>query len=718
MPIIPRLTNKGINTTVPAANIKVGDGGLGDSMARLGNIVTNIGVELSNQTMEAEAKDYAANRKIGDTLKIEEFKKESLVKYADSPDDYNKNVKEFIDKTYQKSQEDAPTGLAQEIYKGASQTSFVREQLEIDAFTANQKLQLLKVNSEKRTQGISMFAYQSPDSVKVGDLMNTELNIIESKVGSEISRSQAEVEKMKIKQDVSGSYFQGLLDDEQYGIAKKVLKDEKNPVTSALTVDQRSRIENRLDSAIKQRQEKDGLLLNETKTALSAAVKSGTKVNDSTFIDLYQRVSNSPSIQQDKKVVMQAEIIKDYAVMKSASDIATMRDTEWSEKFKNIENDVKSTLEAYGLSPEDPKYGAIVQEQILKSKADAKTVMDNVFAERESRTVPFMHKNFPKLKSLYDQSMDGNPATYDNYVKELLTTQKLIGVRRPTILEPGESQKLSETINVPNSADQKIFVLNNLKNKYGKYSSLAVSELVRDGKVDNGILLAVNAKDESSSMRILSNMEDPVNKLNRYKDFTNEVAAKNLREEVARTLAPEISALRSAGNTPMIEGLQQAMVDNITTDLASRSQRRVTRSDILQAKNIILGERTKISSGNSTVFQPNTIGNPNTTSQFLKKSTSETGLSFYGIKAPPDQIAAYRKKGFSKETDEELNQMYIKTVSKNAYWAPTTNPNVLRLMAKNLGMDIKPVQITDKDERPITISFDRMSTLPFMKEDE
>ncbi len=721
MPLIPKLNNTSINTTVPAANIKLGDGGRGEAMARLGNVVTNIGIELTNQTMEAEAKDYAANRKIGDTLKIEEYKKESLKKYADAPDKYSEDVKTFIDKTYQRSQEDAPTGLAQEIYKGATQGSFVREQISTDEFAQNQKLDIFKVNNVNRTQAISTFAYKSSDPVKVSDLMNTQLNVIEANVGTVVSRKEAELEKMKVKQEVSGSYFQGLLDEENYDIAKKVIKDDSFPVTAALTVDQRSRIENRLDNAIKQKQATNTQALKLELNAATSLMRSGVFVPPS---DLARIENGLKSLPQDESVrAARVNLKADIALMNEAQSLATTSRSEWGGRVGSISEQVNAAINS-DESLAGQGSDLVKQSIVLQTQGRLQTVMSDLIKQQNKDPAGYIHKHYPKMQEMASQVSTGNlgieerSSLVGDYIRQSISLQRNLGITEPKILSAREADVYADNFKSTGNSDLKASLVQGIKYKFADHSSQVFAELMDAEKVDPIIMVAAQVNDPISMSRVFSNTENKEEKINNYRVRFGQASLNDLRATIKENMKEEIGIIARGDLNGSDSKYLDAITENVLIDVAQSSLSNDSNSSIKDkirnAKSVIFGSQVVLSGGSSKVMMPVTPGNNHlATETFLNVSNTPKNIGYFDVAMTSEYKNSVLKNNPSA-TDDDIKQRYNKQISENSFWAKTSNPQEVKLMYQH--PTFGPINLKNSKNEPIKVKFSDMKNIDFVQD--
>lgn len=713
MPLIPKLTAGGVSKVVPAADVITGAGRTGQALSNLGTQISNISNNILEKTIETEAKSYASQRKVDDFLAVDEFKKQAAIDYADNPDEYNAKVKGFISTAYKKAQDEAPSGLAQQMYVGAAKNTFINEQLNADAFTVKQKFENFKAGDAKLQNKIAGFAYDNSDFVGLNDLVKTKEQLVNSETA--LTASQKEEINQKFRDRVARDYFSGRLDNDQIAIARAVIRDEKNPITAGMTPELKSKIVRAIDRASEQTKVVKSRELEIQVKAARSLMKSGITPNVN-LDELEQGIANSGADPVTIKREL-AGFVADRAVYEEVKAISNLPRSEWTGNMDAVAAAVDKKVAALGG-------GDVVTQAITESaKASFVTAMSQVRQEQDKDSVAWIQKTNPKVAELeavaFDPKISGpeKEQAISNYVTRLDAERSRLGIPDNRILSSAKAVSIAGQLNSAVNPDAKATTVWRLKDEFGRYSSRVFGELIDNNKVDPAIVLAANARDPLVASRIMNNAFQSKEKLGAF-SAPDSGARADLTKAVKVALSEEIAMMSRGDSRGLKAPVINALVDNISVDVATRlaaSGSTNMRAQIESSVNAIIGGNI-VNGGNSQTLMPfRSENNLVSARTFFRESVRPENFKTFDV-AIGKQTMAILKERHPDMSDSQLVDRQMADYAGNSFWAQTNDFNSVQLFYQNPKDPTDVIALKDSKGILIQFNYEDMKNVDFVQD--
>lgn len=464
------------------------------------------------------------------------------------------------------------------------------------------------------------------------------------------------------------------------------LTPEMTGILNSLTPVQKENFLQRIQNELKTKEGMRAQDLNAKINNLTEAALDGVPVPKETVQEVLSNIDSMTTLPDVARKTMKDTVLSAVQVGQAASLMAKTNPSNWAE--------ITKVVDKLG----DAQGGDIFNYANRKRHVqELSRAMSAILKERQDDPVGFVLKHVPETQIAAKAAADGKPEGVQPYLNAIIGAQKSLGIpeSQQKILPKSQAVELGQKFESATSPQETVFLVQNLKNTYGKEYTRAIMEIA--GKNDNVKDLALMGYTSSpeAELKIASNIKnrrairDEWSKRNptSEKSFNNFISRSldKYRAPLANSFADGASAL---GN---------AFFEQVKTEAQRQMNMNPGMGNIASVENAveeIVGKNFNVVRGGKTeIITPKTVGgrpvDPSLVSGFIDHYSQPENIKSLGVYTPTNQRP----------------ELWHAELASRARWV--MNPTMTGLvMAYEKGGQM--MVVVDKNKRPIERSLEQV----------
>lgn len=673
-----------IQDQVPGADLQVrSQGDLGNAYADFGRTVENIGAQLLDSHVKAQAIDYGYSKETEDKVAIKQYGDNLKLNTKLGTDEYSTKMEEFVKQRSEINQQNAPTERARLSYLGKSEALHSNTMIEAKSYENKRNAESYIKNIDAGIDLNQRLFLDAPDPTKYKETVDGIHQQISAQEGTQLlSPEMANALRAKASQQLSSSILQGLAIQEKYDAGIKLLdsKNGESDVAQGLTGEQKASFLKQFQQLKQVKTETSMKLINENIKDFQYAAISGGKVDQVQLSKILSGVASNNAIKpEDKQRIADTlkTVVQASGEMQNLNKMTTEELINYQPKI-----DTKNTFNVAARA-EIANHIDAYRQQLIKKRAD------DPLAQAQTLS--------PQLKSLATQAQGGDPNVSKQYLEQGLAAQKQMGVASPRVTTKQESVFNSQQLLAAPSASAADVVLQNFKLKYGEYLPKALDEMAKDksGVTHDYVIAAYlpNQQQRISAIENIKNQKDiNVNYSTTFKNVKPDIdtpfnkISLDLRKSI-------IQRTSSSDDLGVYNAFAKQIGLETKKQLAINPEMKPEKAVNAAYENIVTKNFEMIPSARSTIMMPKQVdgsfNDPKNVENFITLNSGSDSFKKMEVAVPPN----------FQNADDWYNKLETKS-----RWVTNGSLTGIQLVfdSERTG---KVIPVLDKQHRPIEKSF-------------
>lgn len=689
MAVLPTGRNRSrYGATPQAPNIPTQHyGATGDAIARMGQTIAGIGIDLTKRQTETSENDFIYKAQMRDLEQMEKFKSTRVAEMStlEDAETFEADAVKFGQDMVKENLKSAPTSRASKEYEKRAMQFYTKEFIEVRRESQKQQGFFKEKDISDTSDTYASELVLSPSREKA----LTSIGILKDRIKNDTGKLFTPEHGDKILKSNTNKLalgtFRGYLQSEDTAILQEGLKQlgeiNEGQIGSYITPEQRAVLLNQFNGAVQQEQRKEVSKIGKEVSDMQAALVDGISVPASQYSNLKSRLESaykSKAIDEDSYKRANATL----QVSAQANNIVASLRNKPASEWANPDS----------LIPKGTTFNYRESDQMRNAVESA---MRSELKKRYDDFPAYASANSQKVNNLLAQALGGG--SVDAYANELRAQADSLGVPQDMrrFLPKQATQKLGlELTSLPSPA-QKTMMLEKLQTQFGSHWSAAATDLVNDKVIPAEYLAASYMQDHGSKTKMFSNIqnEDSINKA--FKTSFSAISDNEINNALLDADSSIQTLLVGKGNDPKRLPYANGMMGQLKLEIKTRALKEGKSPNASMAEEVISDFIDKnfnsVVSGNSSVMIPRGSMDPETLRKFLDDTSTPSGVSV--LNAMP---------GNGQSLDD-----YNRALSQRGFWdVNEANNSLVLYVTDDSGL---PARVPDKNGNPIIVPFEKIN---------
>lgn len=742
IPVATEQTNMNVSSPVPIRTAEAA-GAQSEALASFGRSLITAGGAFQNRLdRQQEAEDILRERNAKDSVLTLVTQNKQLALRTDGKDyvgEFDKATKPELDKILTNEQNPR---IKSEIQSFAnSLTSKIKAKLFADQLQTNEQRMIMQVKDIGNQAADRVF--ESPELAEA-ELQSLTFEVFQPMQSKQIIQPELYTKLVEAqKNTIATRMVEGLLMKKQYGRAANFLKatmpKEQTPqidfsiditpsdardiglvdqqqleqlvssgenykaqlvdtkgeklspgmteIINSLTPVQKKNFLQRIQSELKAKEGMRIQDLNAKINSLGAAIFDGVAVRKEDVQEVLTNIDSMKTLPEIARNTMKDTVLSSVQIGQAANLMAKSNPEKW--------NDIVNAIQ----KPDDSVFNYANRKRHMQTLGKA---MQSIIELRKEDPVSFVLQHVPETQDAARAAADGKREGVEPYLNSILGAQKALGISasQQKLMTKSQALEMNQKFESASSPEETVFLVQNLKNTYGKHYTKAMMEIAGKNTGMQDLVLFGYTSSPDAELRIASNIK---NRAAIREEWTkrNPTSDRQFNNFISATL----DQYRGPLSNSFVDGasaLGNAFFEQVKTE----AQRKMNMNQGMNISNAInssaeeiVGRNFNISrGGNSELLIPKRIGNARVDSKSVDKF-----LNYYST---PENIG---KLGVYTPTNQRP-ELWHSELASNSRWVMNSSMTGFVLAYTKAG---QTMVVVDKNKRPIERSIEQVQKESF-----